>query len=172
MEYKPEELSTRLRAEGEAVQAFFCGLPAAAWDQEVYSENQRWLIRDLLAHFIAAEKGFQQLIENVRAGGSGVGLDFDVDEYNQRTVAELGGLEPGILIGQYAMVRERTAALVGGLSPEQLAYIGRHPAAGTLTLSAMVRIIYHHNNQHLRDIRRVLKASVAGEGKDESSSRL
>lgn len=162
MDDRSDDLANRLRAEGEAALAYFRGLPVEAWNQEVYSEGQSWCIRDLLAHFIAAEQGFHLLIQDVADGGGGAGVDFVVDEYNQRTVAELGRLEADVLIEQYAGVRERTAALVAGLTPEQLARSGRHPAAGVATVGEMVRIIYHHNKYHLRDARQVLKGAPTG----------
>lgn len=164
MDFKPDELSKRLRAEGEAVLAFLNGLSPEDWNRTIYAEGYAWCIRDLLAHFIAAEQGFQELIQNVASGGSGIAPDFAIDEYNHRTVAELGLLDLEVLVAQYAMVRERTAALVAGLSPQQLAQTGRHPAVGTAAVAEMVRMIYHHNNLHLRDVRRVLKAEAASGG--------
>jgi hypothetical protein len=64
-----DALATRLKAEGEAVQVFFSGLSPEAWQRTIYGEEGSWQARDVLAHFIAAEQGFQQLLQNVAAGG-------------------------------------------------------------------------------------------------------
>jgi hypothetical protein len=91
------------------------------------------------------------------AGGAGAEPGLDVDSYNAVTVDELRGQEVEVLLGQMAMVRERSAALVSGLTPDQLARRGRHPALGEATLDEMARVIYHHNSLHLRDVRAALK---------------
>jgi hypothetical protein len=158
----PEVLASRLQEEGAAVLAFFDQLTPTQWDQEVYPSGEDgtipWRVREVLAHFIAAEQGFHQLLQNVAAAGGGVQPEFDVDAYNRHTVPDLSQLEHQALLGQYAMVRERTVALTRAFEPEQLALMGRHPAsAGEVTLSDMVRITYNHNKIHLRDVRRALK---------------
>jgi hypothetical protein len=158
----PNELANRLKQEGEAVLAYLYPLMPEQWEQEVYAPGQEgaeaWRVRDILAHLIAAEQGFQKLIANVAAAGQGVTPDFDIDAYNQRTVGELRPLEPGVLISQFAMTRERTVIIVSALTPEQLALIGRHPAAGEVTLSEIIRLIYNHNKLHLRDMRLALRS--------------
>ena len=157
MQFLPDELASRLKAEGKAVEEIFRSYSPEQWQSLVYTSGGPWQVRDVLAHFIAAEKGFQQLIENVSAGGPGAWIDFEIDEYNRRTVAELRGLEPLILLGQFAMLRERTAALVGALAPEQLDRRGRHPFIGEAPLGDIIRAIYHHNSLHMRDVRKVLR---------------
>ncbi len=156
MQTTPETLANRLKAEGNAVMDFFQKLPEELWRQELYSSGGVWRLRELLAHFIAAEQGFIALIQNVAGGGSGVEADFDIDAYNERTVESLRAVEPDVLLGQYAMVRERTAAVVSELRAEQLTIRGRHPYLGETDLEAMIKLIYNHNTLHLRDARRAL----------------
>lgn len=157
--YRPDELAARLKVEGEAVLAFFKGLSPDQWDQNIYSSGSVWTARDILAHFIAAEKGFHDLIQNVMNGGPGAGADIDVDAYNAATVRELRGQPVDVMLAQFAMVRERSAALVSALRPDQLTLRGRHPNLGESALDEMVRAIYHHNSLHLRDVRHALRAS-------------
>jgi hypothetical protein len=163
MNYQPEELAERLKVEGAAVEAFFQDLSPEQWEQVVYIDKTTWQVRDILAHFIAAEQGFQQLIQNISTGGSGAGLDFDIEEYNRRTVQQIRGQEREVLLGQYAMARERTIALVRALRPEQLGDRGRHPWIGEAPLTDIIRAIYHHNSLHLRDIRKMLKSPHPGQ---------
>ena len=161
MNFTPDELAARLKMEGESVQAFFQGLAPEQWDQPVYGEEGVWRVRDILAHFVAAEQGFLALIEDVAAGGSGAPEGYSIDEYNQRTVKELQQQDVLVLLGQFAMVRERTVALVSPLRLAQLENRGRHPFLGTASLGEMIRAIYHHNSLHLRDARRALRAAGA-----------
>jgi hypothetical protein len=157
MNFSPDELAARLKAEGAAVIAFFQALPPAAWDLELYHDGGAWQVRDVLAHFIAAERGMQDLVEDVAAGGAGAGEDFNIDAYNRRTVSALRGQEPAVLLSQFAMVRERTAAITAALRPEQLENAGHHPYVGRSTLDEIIRAIYHHNSLHLRDLRAALR---------------
>lgn len=158
MEFSPDALAARLKAEGEAVLAFFGSLSIPEWQRTVYGEEGPWQARDVLAHFCAAEQGFQQLLQDVAAGGGGVQPGFDINTYNRQSVDAMREQEPTILLGQFAMVRERTVALVNGFLPEQLARRGRHPFLGEVSLEEMIRAIYHHNSLHLRDVRRAQRS--------------
>lgn len=158
---KSAVLAERLRGEGASTLGYLRSLERSAWGKELYGSNGRWRLRELLAHLIAAEQGFLELIQNVAGGGAGVSEDFDVDAYNHRTVAAYQDLEVDMLLGQFAMVRERTAAVVGGLHDEQLEQRGRHPHLGDASLDEMIRLIYHHNNLHLRDVRHALRSEAA-----------
>jgi hypothetical protein len=158
MPWTPNEIATRLTAEGEAVLRFFHALAPADWQRVVYTDGAAWRLRDLLAHFIAAETGFQALVQAVASGEAGAPEEFSIDAYNQSTVAEMRALEPLALLGQFAMVRERTAALTAGLTAEQLDLRGRHPFLGDAAVDEMLRAIFHHNTLHLRDARRALLA--------------
>jgi hypothetical protein len=161
----PDELANRLKQEGEAVLAFFKTLTPAQWEQQVYAPGyesvKAWCVLDILAHFVAAEQGFHLLIDNIAAAGQGASPDFDIDAYNQRTVGELTQVEPDVQISQYAAVRERTEAIVRGLSHDQLNHIGRHPALGEASLTEIIRLIYNHNKLHLRDVRSALRSGSA-----------
>jgi hypothetical protein len=158
-----QEIAARLQAEGEAVLAYFQRLTPLQWQQNVYDVVQeetalgRWRVHEILAHFIASERGFQDLIQNVASGGAGAGEGFDIDEYNRGVRREAQSSEAQVLLGQYAMVRERTVALALALTGAQLRRVGRHPFLGEVTVEAMLRNIYHHNSLHLRDVRAALR---------------
>lgn len=156
-----DELVIRLRSEGEAVEGFFARLTPAHWERPVYhNDGAMWCVRDVLAHFIAAEQSFQELIQNVSDDGQGASEDFEIDAFNKRSIAALVGQDAPVLLGQFAMVRERTAAIVNALRSEQLTKRGRHPYLGVTSLDEMIRAIYHHNSLHLRDVRRALAAAA------------
>ena len=85
----PQFLAKRLRAEGEKMVAFFSALTDAQWGQTVYTEGAEWRVRDVLAHFISAEKSFLRLFQDIQNGGPGVSEDFSVDRFNQAQVAKM-----------------------------------------------------------------------------------
>ena len=75
----PEHLIERLRTEGEKTHEFFCRLTPDQWNLTLYTDVACWTIRQLLAHFVATEKAFSQLIEDILKGGSRAPEDFDIN---------------------------------------------------------------------------------------------
>jgi uncharacterized protein (TIGR03083 family) len=152
-----DTLVRKLGEEGEALTARLAVLPDEAWETTVYSEGQVWTVRDVLAHLVSAERGHQRLIANVAAGGPGSPPDFSVDAYNRSHVAALAQRSPADLLADLRSVRADSVALVSGLSDEDLARRGNHPALGpNTTLADFIRIIFMHGKMHLRDVTRTL----------------
>ena len=149
-------LSERLRTEGEKTFAFFAGLSPAQWQSSVYTEGETWTIRNVLAHYVTAEKGFIVIFSGMKDGGTGVPDDFDIDRYNasqQRKTRELTSAE---LLAEFQSVRAKMVALVASFSETDLARQGRHPFLGQTTLNEMIKMVYRHNQIHYRDLRKVL----------------
>lgn len=155
----PASLSDKLKAEGEKVQAFFDGLGQEQWQSPVYAEGAVWTPRSILAHLVTAERGFLGLFENIRQGKGGVSEDFSVDRYNARQQEKTHDLLPADLLRQFTAVRAEMVAYVAGLNDADLSARGRHPAIGDSSLSDMIKVIYIHNNQHLRDVKKALLVS-------------
>jgi hypothetical protein len=63
---------------------------------------------------------------------------------------------PGELIEQFRQERENCIALVHRLSQEDLQKSGRHPWLGVAPVEEIVKLLYRHNQIHLRDIRKAL----------------
>jgi hypothetical protein len=84
-----------------------------------------------------------------------------VDEYNRRHVAALAERSPAELLADLRTARADTVALVSGLTDDDLARRGNHPALGPDTaLLDFIRIIFMHGKLHLRDITRTLGPSM------------
>jgi uncharacterized damage-inducible protein DinB len=151
----PEGLSERLLREGEKVLAFFQDLDSERFERPVYSEGADWSVREVLAHFVSTEKAFSSLLENVLGGGSGAPEGFDIDAYNQRKVAALKDMAVQDLLVEFQEQRLRTAESVANLDVEQLQRMARHPFLGVAPLVDIIKLIYRHNQIHLRDVRRI-----------------
>lgn len=162
-ESAPKRLAERLRAEGLKAVEFFQALAPDQWDLEVYTEGSCWAVRQVLAHFLSAELSLAKLIENVAGGGSGTPEDFRLDEYNERKVARLAGLAPDEILRQFEEARLETVHLVESLDPASLTNQGRHPFLGQAPLEEMIKLVYRHNQIHLRDVRKRLAAQEAPE---------
>ncbi len=156
MNETPTFLSERLRDEGEKTLEFFRNLKAEQWSQIIYTDGAAWQVRDVLAHFVAAEDGIRRLIEDILAGGSGSPPDFNLDAYNQRKVSGLRDTPESELMQRFADLRRRSADLVARLTQDDLARFGRHPWLGVAPLSEIIKLLYRHNQIHQRDIRRAL----------------
>ncbi|MDO9130776.1 MAG: DinB family protein [Anaerolineales bacterium] len=153
----PAFLVERLKTEGEKTATFFAALNADQWQATVYTENAEWRVRDVLAHFISAEKSFLALFENIRNGAPGAPEDFSIDRFNVSQVAKMQSHSQSELLAEFGNTRAETTRWVAALSEFDLLKRGRHPGLGVASLAEMIKMIYLHNQMHYCDLGRVLK---------------
>jgi uncharacterized damage-inducible protein DinB len=152
----PAFLADRLKTEGDKTAAFFASLSADQWKSEVYTEGETWTIRNVLAHYVTAEKGFVKIFASIRAGGPGASEDFDIDRYNASQQKKTRELTPAELLEQFIAVRAEMTAWVAALTEADLEKQGRHPYLGQATLAEMIKMVYRHNQIHYRDLRKIV----------------
>ena len=152
------ELADKLRSEGQKVISIFSGLSDEEWSREVYTEGATWTIRNVLAHFVTSERGLLKLFEQIRQGGAGASDDFSIDRYNAAMQERTKNATPQELMEQYKEVRANAVQWVSGLSESELAITGRHPFLGQTGLREMIKMLYIHNMNHYRDMKKALKA--------------
>jgi hypothetical protein len=151
------ELAEKLRLEGEKFVSIFSGLADEQWDQEVYTEGTTWTIRNILSHFVTSERGLIKLFEQIRQGGAGAADDFSIDRYNAAMQTLTKATAPQALLEQYREVRAEAIAWVSGLQESELELQGRHPFLGMTAIRDMIKMLYIHNLDHYRDMKKVLK---------------
>ena len=134
---------------------YFAALTDDQWQVEVYTEDDIWTIRNVLAHFVTSERGLHKLFESILEGGLGASDDFSIDRYNARQQEKSRDLKPHELLEQFIDVRADLARWVSKLSMEDLAMEGRHPYMGQVQLGEMIKMIYLHNQLHFRDFRKL-----------------
>jgi hypothetical protein len=122
----------------------------------VYTDGVQWTIQQLMAHLATAEMSLGRLVENILAGGHGSPEDFDIDRYNARKVAQMEGAPHAEVMELYRQARDQNVSIVSGLSQDDLERVGRHPFLGVTTLAEIIKMIYRHDQIHLRDVRKVL----------------
>jgi hypothetical protein len=149
-------LADRLRAEGSRVVNFFNHLSLEQWKVLIYPDQSDWTMHHLLAHFVSAEIGRQELIENVYNGGEGAPQQFEIDQFNQTEVERLSTLSRQDLLGHFTQARARLAEMVSSLSQQELNRVGRDPYLGQVPLIEMIKLTYVHLQIHLRDAKRCL----------------
>ncbi|MFZ5877959.1 MAG: DinB family protein [Chloroflexota bacterium] len=150
------ELAEKLKSEGERMTVFFSALSGEQWGAEVYTEGAAWTIRNVLAHYVTSERGLVKLFEQIRQGGGGSPDDFSIDRYNASQQEKTKEHSPAELLEQYKSVRAESVAWVQGLKDEELEITGRHPFLGQTSLREMIKMLYLHNQLHLRDVKRAL----------------
>jgi hypothetical protein len=158
----PERLAERLTSESQKTLEFFRALLPEQWDYIAYPQDPVWTIRHLLAHFVSVEQALKSLIEDVYAGGAGAPEGFDIDGFNADEVAKWVRHPPEELLLEFDRSRRAFVALVSRMQAADLAIKGRHPFLGWVTLKDMIKMLYRHDQIHLRDLRRLLKPE-AGE---------
>ncbi len=151
------ELADKLQSEGEKFFALFAGLTDDQWQKDVYTEGERWTIRNVLSHFVTSEHGLVKLFERIRATGEGSPDDFSIDRYNASQQEKTKDLSPQELLEQYKAIRADSVAWTLSLEESDLEKQGRHPFLGMTTLREMIKMLYLHNQIHYRDMKKVLK---------------
>jgi DinB superfamily len=151
------ELAEKPRSEGDRFISIFSGLTDDQWNHEVYTEGATWTIRNVLAHFVTSERGLLKLFERIRQGGEGSPDDFSIDRYNAAMQERTKAATPQELLEQYKEVRANAIAWVSGLKESELEMIGRHPFLGHTAIRDMIKMLYIHNLNHYRDMRKALR---------------
>lgn len=151
------ELAEKLKSEGEKMVVIFDGLADEKWQTEIYTEGATWTIRNVLSHFVTSERGLLKLFEKIRQGDAGSPDDFSIDRYNAAMQARTQGLTPQELLEQFKAIRAESVAWTSGLSEDDLQKRGRHPFLGVTTIREMIKMLYIHNLNHYRDMKKALK---------------
>jgi hypothetical protein len=157
MDQTPERLRQRLNQNGEKTIAFFNQLSPDEWQLSVYEDGVEWKVKDVLAHFVVAEASFCQLIENILSGGKGAPEQFDIDTFNRQEVGKLSKTPSQELLKKFQLLRQHTSGLIDKISSQDLKKVGRHPFLGEANLVDIIKLVYRHNQIHLRDLKRIIK---------------
>ena len=153
-----DHLRKRLSAEGEKTVTFFESLSEIDWNHKVYRAGSGWRVREVLAHFISAERAYQVFLLEVLEGGSGAPDDFDIDRFNEADVPKLDGIQPDQLVESFKSTREKTLGLTVKLSDSDLKLRANHPWFKDQEVGWYLKLIYRHNTMHLQDVRKSLRS--------------
>ncbi len=156
MSNKATQLAEKLRTEGEKTLTFYQNLPADTWDMQVFGDGAMWSVRGVFEHLCISEHTLRRLFEEIIKGGTGSPEGFDINAFNQEKTGRFADLSFDDLFKLYADTREKTVTFTRGLTDEQLALRGRHPAMGDTSLEEQIKMIYLHHIMHMRDVKKVL----------------
>jgi hypothetical protein len=156
---RKELILKRLAEEGAKTAAFFKALKSEGWGQQVYTTGPEWGARDIICHFISAERMFAKIYQDIQNGGQGVSDDFNIDDFNARDVAALREAKhpPETLIAEFDRQRSQTISIVNAFADTDFDRIARHPWFGLTPLENILKLIYRHTMLHQRDIHRAIE---------------
>jgi hypothetical protein len=160
MKENPLGISEKLFSEGQKTKTFLLSLTECEWETDVYFDAAIWKVRDVIAHFISAEKSFLILFENIRNYNQGAPANFDINEFNNSQVEKLKQFSTKELTSWFMDTRDETISWVNKLSESDLDKTGHHPAMGDARLRDMLKMVYLHNQIHLKEVRSALKLIV------------
>ena len=152
-----KHIKKRLAEEGDKTIAFFDSLSDLDWDQQVYTTGSGWRVRQLLAHFISAERAYQQAIQDVLHGGKGVPEDLDIDRFNEQETYPLSLKRVPDLIEDLRQSRAETIGIIQDLDQSDLSRSANHPWFGEKEVGWLLKLLYRHQSMHLSDVRKALK---------------
>lgn len=156
MKARQEFLSRRLESSRAKTVVFFQQITAGQWSTEIYSEGACWTIREILAHNVAAEDSILRLVLGIVDGGEGVREDFNLDAYNEHKVAQMKDLTPDELLAEFDRVRRVTIKAVSQFDEGDFDKQGRHPWLGVTRVEEIIKLMFRHNQIHIREIRSAL----------------
>lgn len=149
-------LVTKLRQDADRLKAHLLGMSENERSARVYTEGTLWTVRSVLAHLMSVEEAFLILFQEIQQGGVGVSEEFSIDNFNAGEQARNERMSWGELLAGFETTRGRMIDFVSALTPRDLDKHGRHPYLGDASLREMVKMIYIHDQTHLRDIRKAL----------------
>lgn len=150
-------IKKRLAEEGEKTIAFFDSLSDLDWDQPVYTTGSGWRVRQLLAHFVSAERAYKQAIQDVLHGGRGVPEGLDIDRFNEQETYPLSLKPVPDLIEDLRQSRAETIRIIQDLDQSDLSRSANHPWFGEKEVGWLLKLLYRHQSMHLSDVRKALE---------------
>ena len=153
---RQQALIDALERNAEEVEVFFHTMSPDQLAALIYSEENQWTARDVLAHLAGAERSLLVLFRNVADGGPGATPDFDLNRYNRRVVEKTAEASVEDLLVTFKARRANTIAFTAMLDDAALDNVGNHPTEGEHTLEGLIAIAYLHTHWHIGDIQQAL----------------
>jgi hypothetical protein len=152
-----DHIRRRLKDEGEKTAAFFEALAPEDWNRQIYATGSGWRVREVLAHFISAERASQRYLGEVLKGGLGPPDDLDIDQFNEADVSTFAGISVEDLLDTYQKTRLDTLHFTSQMDDDDLLRVANHPWFDDKEVGWYLKLLYRHNTMHRMDIRKSIK---------------
>jgi hypothetical protein len=156
---RSEILASKLEKGRQKTLDFFRSLNPEDWQKPLYHEPL-WQVRNLLVHFISAEKQLLVLAQDISEGDPGSPIDFDVNQFNADEQRRFEEKSLPDLLETLDQARDQTILWVRSLNDNQLDKVGRHPVLGEVSVETIIESIYGHQLMHMRDLLKQMRSVV------------
>jgi hypothetical protein len=167
MESKLEHIRRRLINEGQKTSEFFEALAPQDRERQIYATGSGWRVKEILAHFISAERAYQRYLGEVLAGGFGPPDDLDIDQFNEADVSTFANIPFESLLDTYRQTRFDTVQFTYQMNEDDLQKVANHPWFDEKEIGWYLKLLYRHNTMHRMDIRKSIKLGTPLEHSEE-----
>jgi len=151
--FRKERLWHRLEGVRGEVRQLAASLSAGEWGTPV---TDTWTVKDVYAHLGVAEQGHMDVGWALLRGESTQIEGFDLDTFNNETVAARRHLSVSEVLAELNTARSHTAALLDAVTAEDWSKGGPHPGGFDVTVEGIFKVIALHERRHLREVRQAL----------------
>lgn len=151
-----QHLVNRLLIEGEKTANFFLDLPEHDLERVIYAGGDEWNVKQILMHIVSTEDHIYYLLQNIYQGGTGVPQKFDIDTFNQAQIKAMEFSSVEELTASFLEKRKKITEFVGKLGMTDLKKEGRHPFLGNAPIEEIIKLLYRHDQLHVRDVKRAI----------------
>jgi hypothetical protein len=151
------EIATLIRATPQTLRQELNGLSSEVWQWRPAPDQ--WCINEVIGHLIEADRnGFDGRIRTILAEDKPELKPWDIGGVVAKRVdCERDGLD---LVEELTVMREASARMVAGLTPDLLNRAGLHPQVGELRVVDLIYEWVHHDQNHLKQALSNIQAFV------------
>lgn len=151
------EIAALIRATPQTLRQELNELDSEVWQWRPAPDQ--WCINEIIGHFIEADRnGFDGRIRTILAEDQPELKPWDIGGVvAKRRDCERAGFD---LVEELIVMREASAQMVAGLTPEQLDRSGLHPQVGELRVVDLIYEWVHHDQNHLKQALSNIQAFV------------
>jgi hypothetical protein len=122
------------------------------WERTIQEEDQRWTVRQILAHLVSGQKGMFNQIVGISEGKEGVPPDFDLNRWNRRSVEKSAERNPQDLLATLDADQVELKRFISTLPEESFDKQGRHGSLRIMSIQEIGLLIASHEADHTQII--------------------
>ena len=120
------------------------------------SNEGDWTIIDVLRHIQHSEKGVVIQIQQVLKGGEGFPANFDLNRYNDGRQPKMSHLSLDEVVDKMEENRKKTLEVLDAMRDGDWVKRGNFANQKEYSVKTFFKTLYHHQNNHINQIREVL----------------
>src|SRR5258708_17590761 len=122
------------------------------WEKTIQDEDQKWTVRQIVAHLVSGQKGMFNQIVGISEGKEGVPPDFDLNRWNRRSVEKSAERTPQDLLTALDADQAELKRFISILPEENFDKQGRHGSLRIMSIEEIGLLIASHEADHTQII--------------------